>query len=70
MKATIRLTAEEETKALPILLRHSPGMVLPDATYVVDEVVLLQLRSQGIRFAEISHESITPSPLEVAGERV
>ena len=31
----IQLTTEAEEKALPILLRHSPGMVLPGRTYVL-----------------------------------
>lgn len=32
MKLAIRLSKREEAKALPILLRHSPGMVLTDRT--------------------------------------
>ena len=70
MKVIIRLTPDEEAKALPILLRHSPGMVLLNATYVLNDDVLKNLRSAGIRFFEVDSESITPSPLEVAGERV
>ena len=36
MKLAIRFSKSEEAKALPILLRHSPGMVLPDRTYVLN----------------------------------
>ena len=37
MKVIIQLSREEEAKALPILLRHSPGMILPERTYVLGE---------------------------------
>ena len=30
MKAIIQMSEADETKALPILLRHSPGIVLPN----------------------------------------
>ena len=35
MKVMIRFTEREELKALPVLVRHSPGMVLPNRTYVI-----------------------------------
>jgi hypothetical protein len=44
MKAVIRFTELEEARALPILLRHSPGSVLSDRTYVVERSVLEALR--------------------------
>ena len=69
MKVIIRLTNEDELKALPILLRHSPGMVLPNRTYVLNADAVAKLRSAKIQFTELSHESISPL-LEVAGERV
>ena len=40
MKVIIHLTQDEETKALPILLRHSPGMNMPHRTYVLTEDAL------------------------------
>jgi hypothetical protein len=70
MKVVIHLTREEEAKALPILLRHSPGMILPQGTYVLAEDALRALRKAGIRFAELSREAATPPLEEVAGERV
>jgi len=70
VKVVIRLTREEEAKALPILLRHSPGMILPQGTYVLAEDALRALRKAGIRFAELSREAATPPLEEVAGERV
>lgn len=70
MKAIIHLTGAEEAKALPILLRHSPGMVLPQRTYVLSEDALGALRAAGIRFSEVSREAPAPSLEEFAGERV
>jgi hypothetical protein len=70
MKVIIHLTLEEEVKALPILLRHSPGMVLPNRTYVLSEDALRALRSAGIRFSEVSREAVAPGLEEVVGERV
>jgi hypothetical protein len=70
MKVIIQLSREEEAKALPILLRHSPGMILPQHTYVLDEDAVVSLSSAGIRFAEVSREAVAPSLVEVAGERV
>ena len=70
MKVIIQLSKEEETKALRILLRHSPGMVLRERTYVLSEDAIRALRTAGIRFSELSREAIAPSLEEVAGERV
>ena len=70
MKVIIQLTEDEEAKALPILLRHSPGMVLPRGTYVLAETALAALRTAGIQFSELSREAVAPSLEEVAGERV
>jgi hypothetical protein len=49
----IRLTAKQEAKALPILLRHSPGTILPNRTYVLSEEGVRALRQAGIEFAEV-----------------
>jgi hypothetical protein len=66
MKTVIRLSASEELKALPILLRHSPGSILPDRTYFISEAAAHALREAGIRFSELSRESNIPV-LEGAG---
>jgi hypothetical protein len=58
MKVIIRLTEGEELKALPLLLRNSPGMVLPNRTYILSECALKVLRSSGIRFTEVSREAV------------
>jgi hypothetical protein len=71
MKVTIRLSAREELKALPILLRHSPGTLLPDRTYVISPEAVRALREAGVRFTELASETDPPS-LEgaEAGERI
>jgi hypothetical protein len=68
MKVIIRLSAPEEAKALPVLLRHSPGMVLPDRIYVLTEDTVLALQTAGVRFTEVSREADTPDLAE-AGSR-
>jgi hypothetical protein len=70
MKVVVHLTKEEEAKALAILLRHSPGMVLPQRTYVLSEDALRALSEAGVQFSELSREAAAPSLEEVVGERV
>jgi hypothetical protein len=71
MRVVIRFTAREELRALPILLRHSPGVVLRERTYVVTPKAAQALRDAGVRFTELSRETDAPG-LEgaVPGERV
>ena len=54
MKVVIRLTRAEELRALPILYRHSPGMVLPNRTYVLSEEAVHALRGASVRYTEVS----------------
>ena len=71
MKVVIRLTKAEEAKALPVLLRHSQGMVLPDRTYVLSRDATLALREAGVRFEELSAEGVVPNLSgALTGERV
>lgn len=71
MKVVIQMSAGEEGKALPILLRHSAGMVLRDRTYVIGEEAARSLRSAGITFTELSRETNAPRLKEVVpGERI
>jgi hypothetical protein len=53
MKIISQLSSDEEAKALPILLRHSPGMILPERTYLLDEDAVGSLRNAGIRFTQL-----------------
>ena len=61
MKLTIRFSKTEELKALPILLRHCSGMVLPDRTYVLDAQAIKALRRAKVRFEELGTESEAPN---------
>jgi len=71
MESVIRFTKAEEAKALPILLRNSPGTILPDRTYVLDDEVVAILCESGIRFARLNSGSSAPSLEEVgSGERI
>jgi hypothetical protein len=54
MPVIIRLTSREALRALPILLRHSPGAVLPERTYVLRPEAVEALREAGVRFTELS----------------
>jgi hypothetical protein len=71
MKVVIQLSRREEGKALPILLRHSPGTVLPNRVYVLSDEATAAIRKAGIRFTELSRDADAPS-LEgaVTGERI
>ncbi len=71
MKVVIRFTEHEESKALPILLRHSPGAILQNRTYVINSDAVTELRQAGIQFTEVSRESNAPNREGVgSGERV
>ena len=63
MKIIIQLSREEEAKALPILLRHSPGMILPERTYVLGEDAVGLLRNAGIRFTQLGAGSRRKAPV-------
>jgi hypothetical protein len=53
-KAVVQFSHEEERKALPILLRHSPGMILRKRTYILSDAAVRGLRTAGITFTQIS----------------
>ena len=52
MSAALQFTVDEEARALPILLRHSPGAILPNRIYLVDESLLSALRDANVTFRE------------------
>jgi hypothetical protein len=71
MKVAIRMTSREELKALPILLEHSPGMMLRDRTYIISEEAANALRAAGVRFTFLSRETHIPAlDGAVPGERI
>jgi len=71
MKVVIQMSEEEERKALPILLRHSPGMMLRNGTYVVSADAARTLRQDGVQFVELGRESAASGLEGVgSGERI
>jgi hypothetical protein len=71
MSIVLQFTSEDEAKALAILLRHSPGTVLPNRTYVVDASIAGALRAAGIPFREVAPTLNLPFAEDVPiGERI
>jgi len=71
MGVVIRLSSNEERRALPILLRHSPGTILPDRTYVISPEAASALKQAGIRFTQIGSDADAPRMGGVpSGERI
>jgi len=67
----VQFSAEEELKALGILLRHSPGTILPNRTYVIDVSAAQALRDAGILFREIPPQINLPVVEDLSiGERI
>lgn len=71
MKIAVRFTKAEELRAVSILMRHSPGMMLPDDIYVISTEAAEALRKAGVRFTEVTSEAAPPSREGAAsGERI
>jgi hypothetical protein len=71
VKTIIQMSEAEEAKALPLLLRHSSGTVLPNRVYVISEEAAKKLREAGVQFTELSRESNAPRLEGVgSGERI
>jgi hypothetical protein len=67
MRTVIRVSPRDSGKAWRLLVRHSPGVALPDGVFVVSEEAVRALREAGIRFSEPSREASMPGA--VAGQR-
>ena len=67
----VRFSEKEELKAIPILMRHSPGMMLPGDIYVISAEAVTALREADVKYTEVTGET-TPPGLEgaSAGERI
>jgi hypothetical protein len=71
MSIVLQFTAEEEEKAIPILLRHSPGTILPNRTYIIENSAAQALRDQGIQYHEITPPLTMPLTEDLPiGERI
>jgi hypothetical protein len=68
MKTVIQISRRDSAKAWALLVRHSPGVALPDRVFVVSDDAIRALREAGIRFTELSRET-SPSGA-AAGERI
>ncbi len=66
MKTVIQVSVRDCAKAWGILVRHSPGMALPDRKFIISEEALRALKKSGVKFQEISREGMLAG--EVAGE--
>lgn len=56
MKTVIRVSPRDSAKAWALLVRHSPGVALPDRVFVVSDEAVRALRDAGIRFSELKTE--------------
>ncbi|MGH9323258.1 MAG: hypothetical protein ACRD21_05490 [Vicinamibacteria bacterium] len=71
MNIALQLTKAEEARALPILLRHSSGVILPVRIYVISREAMRDLQQAGVSFTVLSTDSNMPKLEKVAaGERV
>jgi hypothetical protein len=71
MNVAVRFTNKEELKAIPILMRHSPGMILPGKIYVLSTGAVAALRDAGVRFTQLTSATAPPSLEQpVAGVRI
>ncbi len=71
MKLVIQIAPADDAKAWALLQRHSPGVALPNRTFVVSKDAADALRQAGIRFVVLSDESQALAEEGVAaGERI
>jgi len=67
----IKVSPKDSAKAWALLVRHSPGMALPDHTFVVSPEAVRALRKAQVRFSVISSDATVCSPTgAMAGERI
>jgi hypothetical protein len=62
MTAIIQFTKREDLKALPILLRHTPAVILRDRTYVLSERTVTALHQAGVKYKLIAHDNYSLCP--------
>jgi hypothetical protein len=70
MRIVIQIAARDDAKAWDLLQRHSPGVALPNRTYIVSDDTSRALTKAGIRFTELSREGIADDVGAAAGERI
>jgi hypothetical protein len=70
MKVVIQISAADDAKAWALMVRHSPGVALPNRTFIVSEEMVRALREAGIRFTELSRDVELPDRGVPTGERI
>ncbi len=71
MNAVIQVAEADDARAWSLLQRHSPGVALPNRTFVVSKEAINDLRGAGISFRVLSDDAHTLSGKGVAaGERI
>lgn len=68
MSMVIRISPRDNAKAWALLVRHSPGIALPDRVFVVSDEAVRALRKAGIRFSELAREAGVSGA--ASGERI
>lgn len=70
-RVLIKVAPKDSAKAWALLVRHSPGVALPDRTFLVAPEAVKSLRRARVRFTVISTDSAALSPTgAIAGERI
>ena len=67
MMVMVQFSADEELKALPLLLRGTSGRILKGRRYVIDDSAVKMLKKAGVRFKTVSGNGIKPKPRGAAG---
>ena len=62
MYVAIQFSSKDELNALPILLRHSPGRILPDRRYVISAEAAQALHAAGVKFRQIELRGEADAP--------
>lgn len=70
MKIVIQVAADDDAKSWDVLQRHSPGVALPNRTYIVSEEALRALTKSKVRFTEVSRDAVLPTERVAAVERI
>jgi hypothetical protein len=71
MKVIVQIAAADDAKALALLIRHSPGVALPNRTYILSPGAVQALATAVIRYTELSRADGVPDRTgAVAGERI
>ncbi|HEX4592388.1 MAG TPA: hypothetical protein VH120_20830 [Gemmataceae bacterium] len=68
MKVAIEVDPRDKARAWGLLVRGSPGMVLPGGVFVISEDAVRALREAGVKFTELSREGSLSGA--TAGERI